>query len=160
VDQKSRAAAHVVGARGVQVVAIVHALESAHVAKGVGALRKGAHRDLALARGVVAAAAGLTAAGTVSIDLTAVERGTVKMMGTLRVSVWSTSGDVVLLEEFFLGAWRSAHTYRTTSRQQCNKNPGPLLTLIFRVEEVVIAESHGEQGHDQHVDDALHISEI
>jgi hypothetical protein len=115
VDQESRAAAHAVRASRVQVVAIVHTLESAHVTKGVGALRKGADGDLALARRVVAAAAGLTAAGTVSIDLTTVERGTVKMVSALRVSVWSTSGDIVLLEELFLGAWRSAHTYSTTS---------------------------------------------
>jgi hypothetical protein len=33
-----------------------------------------------------------------------------------------------------------------------------LLTLILRVEEVVVAESNSEQGYNQQVDDALHVS--
>jgi 16S rRNA G966 N2-methylase RsmD len=57
VDQESGATAHVVRTGRVQVVAVVHALEGAHVAEGVGSLRNGAHGDLALAAGIVAARA-------------------------------------------------------------------------------------------------------
>lgn len=48
VNQEARAAAHVVGGVGVQVVAVVHALESAHIAEGVGTSGQGAHSHFAL----------------------------------------------------------------------------------------------------------------
>jgi hypothetical protein len=111
VDQKSRAAAHVVRARRVQVIAVVHTLEIAHVAKGIGALGKGTHRNLALTRGVVAATARLTTAGSVSINVAAVKGFAVETVSALRVSVRSATGDVVLLKELFLRAWRSADAY-------------------------------------------------
>jgi hypothetical protein len=72
VDQESGATAHIVRARGVQVVAVVHALEGAHVAEGVGALREGAYRDLALAAGAVAARAGLATARTGGVNLASI----------------------------------------------------------------------------------------
>jgi hypothetical protein len=89
MDQKSRAAAHVVGARGIQVVAVLHTLKFTHVAKGVGSLGKRTDRDLALAGGIVAAATRLTAAGTVSIDVAAIKGFAIKMMSALRVMVRS-----------------------------------------------------------------------
>jgi hypothetical protein len=48
VDEEARAAAHAVGGVGVQVVAVVHALEGAHVAQGVVASGQGANGHLAL----------------------------------------------------------------------------------------------------------------
>lgn len=58
VDQEAGATAHGVGGIGVQVVAVVHALEGAHVAQSVATFRKGADTHLALAGRVVAARAG------------------------------------------------------------------------------------------------------
>lgn len=48
VDEEAGATAHVVGGVGVQVVAVIHALEGAHVAEGVATLGKRADTHLAL----------------------------------------------------------------------------------------------------------------
>ena len=58
VDEEAGATAHRVGGIGVQIVAVVHALEGAHVAQSVATLGEGAHIHLALAGRVVAARAG------------------------------------------------------------------------------------------------------
>jgi hypothetical protein len=73
MDKKSRAAAHVVGGRGVEVIAVVHSLEGTHVTECVGALGEGPDTDLTLAGGVVAAGAGLAAAAALGVDVGAIE---------------------------------------------------------------------------------------
>lgn len=57
VDEEAGAAAHAVGCVGVQVVAVVHSLEGAHVAQSVASLGKRTNAHLALAGRVVAARA-------------------------------------------------------------------------------------------------------
>ena len=58
MNEEAGTTAHGVGGVGVQIVAVVHALEGAHVAQSVATLGKGAHTHLALAGRVVAARAG------------------------------------------------------------------------------------------------------
>ena len=45
VDQEARPAAHIVGRRGIQVVAVWHALKGVHVSQSVCALWKWSNRD-------------------------------------------------------------------------------------------------------------------
>ena len=45
VDQEARPAAHVVGRRGIQVVAVWHALKGVHVSQSICALWKWSNRD-------------------------------------------------------------------------------------------------------------------
>ncbi len=68
MDQESRATTHVIGGSWIQIVAVVHALESAHVTQGVGSLRKRSDADLALARWVVAARARLAGAAAGGVN--------------------------------------------------------------------------------------------
>jgi hypothetical protein len=56
MDEEARAATHVVGGSGIQVVAILHSFEVTHVAESVGSLGQWTHTHLALAAGVIAAA--------------------------------------------------------------------------------------------------------
>jgi len=94
VNQEARAAAHVVGGVGVQLVAVRHALEGLHVAEGVAPLRKRADVHLTLAGRVVAARARSATAAIIGINPRAIIGGSVEVVGTLRVGVRTTSGDV------------------------------------------------------------------
>ena len=94
MDQEAGATAHTVGGVGVQVVAVVHALESAHVAESVATLGQRANVHLALAGRVVAARAGSTTASAVGVDLRAIIAGTIEMVATLGVGVRTTGGGV------------------------------------------------------------------
>jgi len=94
VNQEAGASAHGVGRRGVQLVAVVHALEGGHGAQSVGTLRQRTNRDLALAGRVVAARARLSTASTSGIDVRTIIASSVEVVSTLRVGVGATSGRV------------------------------------------------------------------
>ena len=94
VNQESRSAAHVVGRVWVQNVAVGHALESHHVAQAVLTLRKGADGNLALAAGVVSAAAGLARASFGGIDRGTVEAHAFEVVGALGVGIGASSLEV------------------------------------------------------------------
>lgn len=94
VDQEARSAAHVVGGRGVELVAVVHALEGHHVTESVGALGKRSDRDLALARRVVSAGARLARAAASGVDVSSVVSSAVEVVAALGVGVRTASGQV------------------------------------------------------------------
>ena len=94
VNQKTRATTHTVGRRRIQLIAVVHSLESLHVAQGISALRKRTNRDLALATGVVAARSWLARAGTGGVNVGTIIASAREVVTTLGVGVRTTSGRV------------------------------------------------------------------
>lgn len=108
MDQESRSAAHIVRRRRVQIVAVVHALEGSHVAKGVGALGQRANGHLALAGRVVSARSRLAAAAAIGINVATIISCPSKVVLGLRVGVRATSGHVQPLQDHLLVAQRCA----------------------------------------------------
>lgn len=94
VNQKARASTHVVGGRRVQIVAVRHALEGVHISQGVRSLRERTDADLALAGRIVAARSRLATAASISVNVRAIEGGSIKVMVAHGVSVRSAGSYV------------------------------------------------------------------
>lgn len=101
VDKEARATTHVVAARGIQLVAIRHALKGHHVTKGVSALRKRTHRHLTLTGWIISARTRLARATTSSINLATIITLSPEVMSRLRISVRTSSGSVQLIRLHF-----------------------------------------------------------
>lgn len=96
MDQKAASSAHIVARAGVQLIAVRHALEGLHVAKGVRSWRKRTNANLALAIRIIAAGSRLTAAAAGGVDVRAIKSSAIKMVLADRVRVRTASCSIEL----------------------------------------------------------------
>jgi len=93
MDEESGSSAHAVVGSRVEVIAVVHALEDAHVTQSVFSLWQWTNGDTALALWVVAARTRVARASRSGVDVTAVKASSKKSVTSLRIGIRTSSSN-------------------------------------------------------------------